>query len=103
MLVAARDAMTYADGLSYADFEWNREKQRAIFNAVQDIGEAASHLSPELKNAHPTIPWPRIVGMWNRFVHLYFDIELDFVWDTVCDDIPVLIAQLESLVPPDAG
>ena len=32
-----------------------------------------------------------------------FDIKLDFVWDTVCDDIPVLIAQLESPVPPDAG
>ncbi len=41
--------------------------------------------------------------MRNRLVHVYFDIELDFVWDTVCDDIPVLIAQLESLVPPDAG
>ncbi len=36
MLVAARDAMTYADGLSHADFERNREKQRAIFNAVQE-------------------------------------------------------------------
>ena len=36
MLVAAGDAMTYADGLSYADFERNREKQRAIFSAVQE-------------------------------------------------------------------
>ena len=99
MLVAARDAIAYAEGLSYADFEGNREKQRAIFNAVQEIGEAASRISLEFKNARPAIPWPKIVGMRNRLVHAYFDIELDFVWDTVRNDLPALVARLEALAP----
>lgn len=97
MLVAARDAIAYSEGLSYADFERNREKQRAIFNAVQEIGEAASRVTPEFWNANPSIPWRKIVGMRNRLVHAYFDIELDFVWDTVRNDLPALTARIEAL------
>ncbi|MXY39114.1 MAG: DUF86 domain-containing protein [Rhodospirillaceae bacterium] len=99
MLVAARDAMAYAENVSYGDFERNREKQRAIFNAVQEIGEAASRISPEFKSAHPSIAWPDIVGMRNRLVHAYFDIDLRLVWDTLRNDLPDLTARLEALAP----
>jgi uncharacterized protein with HEPN domain len=34
--------------------------------------------------------------MRNRLIHIYFDIDLDRVWDTVTDDIPRLINLLES-------
>ena len=97
MLVAAGDAIAYLEGLSYADFERNREKQRAIFNAVQEIGEAASRITPEFRDAHPAIPWRKIVGMRNRLVHAYFDIELDLVWDTVRNDLPALTDRIEAL------
>ena len=50
---------------------------------------------------HPAIPWREIVGMRNRIVHVYFDIDLRLVWDTVHNDLPMLIAQLEPLVPPE--
>ena len=53
--------------------------------------------------AHPAIPWRDIVGMRNRLVHGYFDIDLRLVWDTVGTDLPVLIDQLERLLPKDAG
>ena len=41
--------------------------------------------------------------MRNRLVHVYFNIDLPLVWDTVCNDLPFLIAQLETLVPPEGG
>lgn len=99
MLVAARDAMTFAENLSYADLKRNREKQRAVFNAVQEIAEAASRISPEFRNARPSIAWPDIVGMRNRLVHAYFEIDLRLVWDTVRNDLPALTARLEALTP----
>ena len=37
--------------------------------------------------------------MRNRLVHAYFDINLDIVWQTVQQDLPALIAQLEQAVP----
>ena len=36
--------------------------------------------------------------MRNRLVHAYFSINLDIVWQTVQQDLPTLIAQLERVV-----
>ena len=40
-------------------------------------------------------------GMRNRMIHGYDDIDMNVVWETVQQDIPRLVAQLESLVPPE--
>ncbi|MEO0092185.1 MAG: HepT-like ribonuclease domain-containing protein [candidate division WOR-3 bacterium] len=36
--------------------------------------------------------------MRNRLIHAYFDIDLDIVWQTITDEIPMLIAELEKVV-----
>ena len=41
--------------------------------------------------------------MRNRLVHVYFDIDLPLVWDTVRRDLPDMVARLEPLVPPEPG
>ena len=102
MLVAARDAVVFADGLSFSEFARDQRTQLAILKCVEIVGEAASRVSAETREAHPAIPWREIVGMRNRLVHAYFEIDLRLVWDTVRNDLPPLIAQLEPLVPPES-
>ena len=102
MLVAAQDAVSFAEGMSYAEFLGDRRTQLSILKSVEIVGEAAARLSENTRNAHRSIPWPEIIGMRNRLVHVYFDIDLPLVWDTVCNDLPVLITQLEPLIPPEA-
>lgn len=99
MLVAARDAVAFADGLSYDEYLGDRRHQLAILKAVEIVGEAASRLSAATKERHPDLPWREITGMRNRLVHAYFDVDLRLVWDTVQGDLPPLIASLERLVP----
>ena len=41
--------------------------------------------------------------MRNRLIHAYYSINLDIVWQTVQEDLPPLIAQLDRIVPPDSG
>ena len=103
MLVAARDAAAFAEGVSYTEFVRDRRTQLSILKSLEIVGEAAAHISEDNRKKHPAIPWPEIVGMRNRLVHVYFDIDLPLVWDTVRNDLPVLIARLEPLVPPEAG
>ena len=98
MLVAARDAVAFADGLSYDEYLGDRRHQFAILKAVEIVGEAASRLSAETRDLHPCIPWREITGMRDRLVHAYFDVDLRLVWDTVRGDLPSLIAKLEPLV-----
>jgi uncharacterized protein with HEPN domain len=49
------------------------------------------------------IPWANIVAMRNRLIHVYFDIDLDRVWDTVTDDLPPLITALEKAISQESG
>jgi len=101
MLLAARDAVGFAAGLTYAQFEVSRLHQNAILKAIEIIGEAAARISTETKHSHPDIPWLDIIGMRNRLVHAYFEVSLNRVWDTVQGDLPGLIAAIEPLVPPE--
>jgi len=47
------------------------------------------------------IPWPDVIGMRNRLIHAYFDINLDILWATVQDSLPSLIQALESALAED--
>jgi uncharacterized protein with HEPN domain len=40
-----------------------------------------------------------MIELRNRLIHGYFDINLDIVWDTVLEDLPPLVADLEKIVP----
>ena len=75
--------------------------QLAILKAVEIVDEAASRVSTATKEAHPEIPWPEIIGLRNRLLHAYFEVNLKRVWETVQRDIPYLISQLEPLTPPE--
>ena len=98
MLLAAREAAELASGVTFDSFEKNRALQLAIMKAVEIVGEAASRVSADTRAMHSEIPWSGIIGMRNRLVHGYFDVNLARVWETVAQDIPRLIAQLEPLV-----
>ena len=103
MLLAARDAVEFSGQITYSQFENSRLHQNAILKAVEIVGEAAVHLSSTMRERQLDIPWGEIVGMRNRLVHAYFDVDIGLVWQTVQEDLPPLIAQLERIVPPDSG
>ena len=98
MLDAAREAREFARGRQRSDLDEDRQLVLATVKSIEIVGEAAARVSDETQAAHPTIPWAAAVGMRNRLVHAYFDIDHDRVWDTIADDLPPLIAQLSALV-----
>jgi uncharacterized protein with HEPN domain len=101
MLVAAREALEFAQGTTREEFRRDRVLQNAILRLVQIVDEAARRVSQQTREAHPEIPWGQIVGLRHRLVHEYFRINTDVVWDVVQDDLPGLVRRLETLLPPD--
>ena len=75
----------------------------ALIKAIEIIGEAASHVSTGFQASHAEIEWLDIVGMRNWLVHAYYNVNHDTVWETVQDDIPRLIFELETLLQQSAG
>lgn len=100
MLQASRDALDFARGVTLEAFLQDRKLQRAVERAVEIVGEAASRVSPELREAHPEIPWRKIIAQRNVLAHEYGDVEPALVWDLVTDYLPKLVKQIEPLLPP---
>jgi uncharacterized protein with HEPN domain len=95
MLDAAREAVTFASGRTAADLAHDRLLALALVKCIEIIGEAASNVSSETRSKLHQIPWVDIIGMRNRLIHAYFDIDFDRVRDTITADIPPLIGSLE--------
>jgi uncharacterized protein with HEPN domain len=68
--------------------------------ALEIVGEAANRLSKEFQEAHPEIPWRKMVGLRNVLIHEYGEIDHALVWTVVQEHLPVLVAQIEPLLPP---
>jgi len=103
MLDAAREALSFAQGKNRKDLSVDRMLVLSLIKSVEIVGEAASTVTQELCERHPDIPWRDIVAMRNRLIHVYFDIDLDRVWDTITDDLPRLIIDLEKVMVKEEG
>ena len=102
MLDAARKAVRLAAGRDREDLEAEDDPLAyALVHLISVIGEAASRVSSGTRSQLDGIPWPDIVGMRNRLIHAYFDINLDILWATVQDSLPPLIQRLESALAED--
>ena len=86
----------YVQGLDRATFDQNLLVQDGVIRQLMVIGEAVKLLSDDLRAKHTDIPWSRIARMRDRLVHHYFGIDIETVWLTVQDDLPVLKIEIEA-------
>ena len=98
MLRAARIANQFVIVTEREIVERNVVLQSGLAKLIQDIGEAANRVTPELKTRHSRIPWKDIISMRNYLVHAYSEIDLDVLRGTAIEDLPPLISQLEAIL-----
>ena len=72
--------------------------EACVFNLLQ-IGEMCNRdLSDTLKEKYDHVPWRQIYGLRNRIVHGYDDVQLNIIWETIQDDLPVLMNDFEVIL-----
>jgi uncharacterized protein with HEPN domain len=98
MLDAAREAVAFGAGRTPEDLTRDRILTLALVKCIEIIGEAAAKVSTSTRTSTPQIPWSDIIGMRNRLIHVYFDVDVKRVSDTLANDLPPLIALLEKTV-----
>ncbi len=103
MLVYAEEAIELLGETNAVDLADDRVLRLALERLVGIVREAARRVSPATQQRHPEIPWAQIIGMRNRVVHGYDAIILDRMWDTVKNEMPPLVEQLEAIVGRDPG
>jgi uncharacterized protein with HEPN domain len=86
-------------GRSRGDLDSDRLLALALVRLLEIIGEAAGRVPAEEQALRPAVPWPSIVGLRNRLIHGYDDIDYDIVWQIVTTDLPLLVAELSRSLP----
>ena len=102
MLIHAREAVDLLGEASADELKGNRVMQLALMRLVEIVGEAANRVSSATQQRHLEIPWPLIIGMRNRIVHEYDNVNLNILWSTITNELPPLINQLEAIVEEGA-
>lgn len=103
MLEAAHTCMNFSGGKARIDFEKDQMLSFAVIRGLEIFGEAASRISSELQKANPHIPWRAIIGMRNRLIHVYFDLDYDILWEAISCEIPKIIPELAKLLATQKG
>jgi uncharacterized protein with HEPN domain len=88
----------YTKGMSENEFLSNSMAHDAVVRQLEIIGEASRNISDEFQDQHPKLPWAKMIGIRNKIVHEYFNINLAIVWDTIKDDLPLLKKSIQKLV-----
>jgi uncharacterized protein with HEPN domain len=98
MLDHAMEAVAIVQGKKRSDLHRDRMMELSLVRLVEIIGEAAARVGAESREKYPSIPWLQIVGMRNRLIHGYDAVDLDVLWDTIVDDLPPLIDELNKIL-----
>ncbi len=89
--------LAYISNHSYEDYYSNQLIQDAVVRRLIIIGEAVNRLSDDFKKANPDIPWQIIKGFRNILVHEYDSLDYDLIWETINNELPKLIIQLNNI------
>lgn len=96
MLSHAREALELCQGKTRSDLDHDRVMNLALVRLLEIIGEAANRVPPETQSKYRGIPWMQIVGLRNRLIHGYDEVDFDVLWEIVTRDLPSLIQILEK-------
>ena len=61
-----------------------------MFRMIQ-ISENCKRLTDVYKLSRPDVPWNAMAGMRNRIVHDYGNVDLGIIYETLKNDVPVLL------------
>jgi uncharacterized protein with HEPN domain len=85
-------------GVSRSKFLKSQLHRSAVVRELEVIGEAARLVSDETKKKFPAVPWAQMVGMRNRLIHEYFDVDYGIVWDVASGEIAKLEGGIQKVL-----
>ena len=97
MLSAAADLQQLASE-GEAAFMAEYRSRLAAERLIEIIGEAAAQMPAGFKERFADVPWRVLSDMRNRLIHGYHSVNSARVWQTLVNDIPVLVIQLQAVL-----
>lgn len=100
---AAQAVAEYLAGFDREAFLASPIVRDAVLLRLTNVGEACARISPELRDAHPKVPWQKVKAFRNLAVHAYFSVDWPVVWTLATERLPDLAAHVETILDRDFG
>lgn len=88
----------FVRGMDRDSFRSDSKTQAAVERKMLIISEAAIRLKDEAETLCPGIPWRDVRGIGNWLRHQYDRVDIEMVWDTIQQDLPLLKAAVERVL-----
>jgi uncharacterized protein with HEPN domain len=98
ILDAILEVENYLFNADIRSFMENSMMRFACIKQLEIIGEAGNHISEETKSKFSGIEWSQIIGMRNIFVHEYFGVDSNLVWEIIEGDLPDLKIKIITIL-----
>ena len=98
ILAAIAEIQRFTQDMDYDIFKQDDKSVRAVEMNFIIIDEAANQIPEDIEEKYRSIPWSLMRAMRNRIVHVYFKIDEKLMWDTIHNDLPPLVPELEKLL-----
>lgn len=98
MLDSTEAILAFAKGKRSTSLDKDRLFRSAVLRELEIIGEAAGRVSEKTKKKFSHLPWKELVGLRNRLIHAYFDVDHDIVWKTIREYLPHFLEDLQEVV-----
>ncbi len=90
MIDAIVEIQSILDGCTYREFVNDPLRMHACVRLFEILGEAGAKLSADFRKRYPRIPFADIIGMRNKLIHHYFEVDLEILWKTYEEDLDSL-------------
>lgn len=97
MIGFAEKVVTYTAGFDQQRFVGDPLVYDARLRNLELIGDAATRVPPEIRAAHPQVPWRMLVATRNRLIHGYLGIDRETLWSIVATDVPAVLPMLRAI------
>nr|WP_304364439.1 HepT-like ribonuclease domain-containing protein [Methanosarcina sp. KYL-1] len=98
MLKAARNIKKFTEGVDKDTFLEDNLTKDAVVLQLEIAGKAAKSVSADIRSKAPEVDWEGLMGMGDRLISAYFDVDYDHVWDAAIKDVPVIERAIGRLI-----
>lgn len=97
MLDHAEEAVSLCEGKTREDLDNERLLNLALVRLLEIIGEAANRVPTDFQLRNPQITWLQVIGLRNRLIHGYDQVDFNVLWLIINQDLPILISALRAI------
>jgi len=90
--------LRFTADLTLSELIQDEKTYDAVVRNLEIIGEAAKHISQDIRKQLLGIEWRKIAGMRDMLAHAYFGIDNDILWDVVQNKVPQLAKATDAFL-----